>query len=147
MFLGAILCVVLGAFPEQTLYRLLPFDAGYHPYDATHVLTQTQLLFFGALAFVGLQKTHIYPPELRSVNIDAEWSYRWMGPRLVRIVGGFVTRVDRAFRGTVLSALRVVIRGAVRGHGPQGVLARTWPTGSMVLWVAILLGISLILYL
>jgi multicomponent Na+:H+ antiporter subunit D len=147
MFLGAILCVVIGAFPEQTLYRILPFDAGYHPYDATHVLTQTQLLFFGALAFVGLQKTHIYPPELRSVNIDAEWSYRWMGPRVVRIVGGLVTRVDRALRGTVLAALGIAIRGAVRGHGPQGVLARTWPTGSMVLWVAILLGISLFLYL
>ncbi len=147
MFLGAILCVVIGAFPEQTLYRILPFDAGYHPYDATHVLTQTQLLFFGALAFVGLQKTHIYPPELRSVNIDAEWSYRWMGPRVVPIVAGFVTRVDRALRGTVLAALGIAIRGAVRGHGPQGVLARTWPTGSMVLWVAILLGISLMLYL
>ena len=33
-----------------------------------------------------------------------------------------------------------------RHHGPQGVLARTWPTGSMVLWVAILLAGYLLLY-
>jgi multicomponent Na+:H+ antiporter subunit D len=33
-----------------------------------------------------------------------------------------------------------------RHHGPSGVLARTWPTGSMVLWVAILLASYLLLY-
>ena len=31
-------------------------------------------------------------------------------------------------------------------HGPQGILARTWATGSMVLWVVILLGIYLVAY-
>ena len=31
---------------SDMVYRLLPFDTGYHPYDATHVLTQTQLLSF-----------------------------------------------------------------------------------------------------
>jgi len=32
-----------------------------------------------------------------------------------------------------------------RTHGPQGTLARTWPTGSMVLWVAVLLLVYLLL--
>ena len=64
-----------------------PSRPEYWPYDLTHVLTQTQLLFFGALAFVGLQKTGIYPPELRSVNLDAEWSYRWLAPRAIRRLG------------------------------------------------------------
>ena len=31
-------------------------------------------------------------------------------------------------------------------HGPQGVLARTWPTGSMALWAVILLLAYLLLY-
>ena len=31
-------------------------------------------------------------------------------------------------------------------HGPHGILARTWATGSMVLWIVILLGIYLIAY-
>ncbi len=146
MFLGAILCVVIGSFPEQTLYRILPFDASYHPYDATHVLTQTQLLFFGAMAFVGLQKTGIYPPELPSVNIDAEWSYRWLGPRLVRGIGGAVARIDSAVREATLGVVRGALGGFQKGHGPRGVLARTWPTGSMVLWVAVLLGALIIFY-
>jgi multicomponent Na+:H+ antiporter subunit D len=33
-----------------------------------------------------------------------------------------------------------------RHHGPQGLLARTWPTGSMVLWVSVLLAGFLTFY-
>lgn len=144
---SAVLCVVIGTFPEQTLYRILPFDATYHPYDVTHVLTQIQLLFFGAMAFVGLQKTHIYPPELRSVNIDAEWTYRWVGPRVIAGVGAVVARVDGAVRGTALGLVRSGLRLSERTSAERGPLSRTWPTGSMVLWVAVLLGVSLLLYL
>ena len=34
-----------------------------------------------------------------------------------------------------------------RYHGPEGILERTWPTGSMALWVAVLLAMLLLLYL
>jgi multicomponent Na+:H+ antiporter subunit D len=34
--------------------------------------------------------------------------------------------------------------GLNRTHGPEGTLARTWPTGSMVLWVAVLLAVYLL---
>ncbi len=147
MGLAAVLCVLIGTFPEQTVYRILPFDASYDPYTTTHVLAQLQLLFFGAMAFVGLQKTHIYPPELRSVNIDAEWTYRWLGRRMVLGVGSAVARLDGAVRDASLGAVRRTFGLAERASAERGPLSRTWPTGSMVLWVAILLGISLILYL
>ena len=147
MGIGAALNIIIGTFPEQTLYRILPFDAAYHPYDATHILTQTQLLFFGALAFVGLQKTHIYPPELRSVNIDAEWTYRWVGPRVIHAVGRVVSTVDGAVRGVVLGLVRGGLALSEKTSAERGPLSRTWPTGSMVLWVAVLLGVSLVLYL
>jgi multicomponent Na+:H+ antiporter subunit D len=38
------------------------------------------------------------------------------------------------------------MKSIIRHHGSQGILARTWPTGSMVLWVAVLLGVYLIMY-
>jgi multicomponent Na+:H+ antiporter subunit D len=41
--------------------------------------------------------------------------------------------------GTILGAIFLY-------HGPQGILARSWATGSMVLWVVILLGFYLIAY-
>jgi multicomponent Na+:H+ antiporter subunit D len=59
------------------------------------------------------------------------------------VVGG----ADRAVRTSVLELVEGLMGFAARGHGPKGALSRTWPTGSMVLWVAILLGVSLVLYL
>jgi multicomponent Na+:H+ antiporter subunit D len=146
MGIGAVLCVVIGSRPSL-LYSLMPFEAAeYHPYDLTHIVTQLQLLLFGALAVVWLMKKGIYPPEVRSLNIDAEWIYRWFGPRLVHGIGGAVARVDLAVRTRVLRVVRGTLRGVHRGHGPQGILARTWPTGSMILWVAVLLAAFLVFY-
>jgi multicomponent Na+:H+ antiporter subunit D len=146
MTIAAALCIGIGVFP-RALYSLLPYAADYWPYDVTHVVTQTQLLVFGILSVVVLIRTGIYPPELRAINLDADWSYRWLGVRLVRGVRSGVGAADRAVRNAVLGAVRGGLRGLAAGHGPQGLLSRTWPTGSMVLWVAILLGVSLFLYL
>ncbi len=149
MMIGAVLCVVIGSVPvfyPGLLYSLLPFEAEYDPYSATHVLTQMQLLLFGALAVVWLMKTKIYPPEIPALNIDAEWTYRWLGPRLIRGFGGAVARVDAAVRGWALGVVRGTLRGAHRSHGPQGILARTSPTGNMILWVAVLLAAFLVFY-
>jgi multicomponent Na+:H+ antiporter subunit D len=46
-----------------------------------------------------------------------------------------------------LERVRAFIAGLARTHGPVGPLARSWPVGSMVLWVAIMLAASLIVYL
>ncbi len=142
--LSALLCVGIGTFP-QLLYSILPYEVDYWPYDVTHVLTQTQLLFFGALAFVGLQKTGIYPAELRSINIDAEWSYRWLGPRVVRIVYLAAGLAGGMARNGVLNVARMTERSISWVYGPRG-LARHWPTGSMVVWVTVMLAAYLIFY-
>jgi multicomponent Na+:H+ antiporter subunit D len=145
MGLAAVLCVAIGSYP-WVLYDLLPFAVDYTPYDGTHVLAQLQLLFFSAAAFAWLKLSGLYPPELHSTNLDAEWLYRRVAPAFLRRVGGGVMAVDRRMRE---GAMRRLLRGyqvLLRHHGPHGVLARTWPTGSMVLWVAVLLGASLVLY-
>ncbi len=144
MSIAAVLCITIGSYPEL-LYSMLPFELGYSPYDATHVLAQLQLLFFSALAFVWLNLRGLYPPELRSVNLDVEWFYRKFVPVTVVRVLETARPVDQAVRGGVVNLLSALVNGVFRHHGPEGVLARTWPTGSMVLWVAVLLGVYLIL--
>ena len=67
----------------------------YEPYTASHVLAQTQLLVFSALAFSWLMRNGIYPPELRSVNLDVDWLYRGLGLRVAR---GGVARIAPVFR-------------------------------------------------
>ncbi len=145
MGLAAVLCVFIGSYP-WLLYSLLPFPVDYHPFDATHVIAQLQLLFFSALAFTWLKLSGLYPPELHSVNLDAEWFYRRLAPRLVRKSSALGRPLDAGLRRSVVRRVETVIEALFRYHGPLGVLARTWATGSMVLWVAILLGVYLVFY-
>ncbi len=145
MGLAALLCVGIGVFPG-VLYSILPYAVSYAPYTAAHVIDQLQLLVFSALAFAVLMRTGIYPPELKSINIDFDWTYRRLGPA----VAAALTRMCSAAlalgaRAANAGASHVV--AAVRfHHGPQGVLARTRPTGSMALWAVMLLLVYLLLY-
>ena len=101
MAITAALCIGIGVFP-RTLYSLLPYAVAYEPYTASHVVAQLQLLVFSALAFSVLMRTGIYPPELRSINIDSDWFYRKAGPLAARsIAAGLETSARRRVRGSV----------------------------------------------
>lgn len=145
MGIAAFLCVFIGSYP-WLLYDLLPFVVDYTPYDATHVIAQLQLLFFSALAFTWLKLSGLYPPELRSINIDAEWTYRGFVPKLWRALSGILLPIDSRLRHAAIRRFQGFVDILWRHHGPHGVLARGWPTGSMVLWVAILLVVYLVVY-
>jgi|TARA_B100000378_G_scaffold78327_1_gene61095 multicomponent Na+:H+ antiporter subunit D len=145
MGIAAILCVFIGSYP-WLLYSLLPFEVNYVPFDRSHVLAQFQLLVFSAAAFTWLKISGIYPPELHSTNIDAEWFYRRLAPRAARRVGWLVSRTGDAATRALRGGNKALMRSVFRHYGPEGTLARTWPTGSMVLWVAVLLAASLVLY-
>ncbi len=143
MFIAAVLCVAIGVYPAA-LYALLPYETGYNPYDATHVLAQSQLLFFSALAFVWLNLRGLYPPELRSVVLDVDWFYRRLFPR---VFGALLDRlwalnlaIRRWFMGSAL-----VLEGFLRRHKPDGSFTRSSLSGSMVLWVAVMLVAFLLL--
>ena len=148
MGIAATICVLIGTFPAHTVYALLPWEATYQPYDITHVLTQLQLLFFSAMAFVWLNLRHLYPPELPSTNLDADWLYRKWAP-------SFVVPIYAAISGAI-NKLEVRAKGAIKqliDHSydkekgqPKGYFAQLWPTETMVFWVALLLVGILILY-
>ena len=145
MSIAAILCVFIGSYP-WLLYSLLPFEVNYVPFDRSHVLAQFQLLVFSAAAFAWLKISGIYPPELHATNIDVEWFYRRLAPRAVQRVGRLVSSAGDAAVRALRGGNKSFMRSVFRHYGPEGTLARTWPTGSMVLWVAVLLAASLVLY-
>ncbi|MBU1565239.1 MAG: Na(+)/H(+) antiporter subunit D [Proteobacteria bacterium] len=146
MTISAGLCLIIGIHPAW-LYSLLPFDTGYNPYDATHVLGQTQLLFFSALAFVWLNLRGLYPPELHSVNLDAEWIYRRMFPQILRSFFAWLWRVDASVRGAAMEKIHNLFGYLVQFHYPGGNVSRMRPTGNMVMWVAVLLAVYMWLLL
>ncbi len=140
MLIAAVLCIAIGVYPAA-LYSLLPYDTGYNPYDATHVLAQTQLLFFSALAFVWLNLRGMYPPELRSTNLDAEWFYRRLFPVAIQSLFAAIWKLDGALRRTFVKRLQQSL-DYLSGiyHVPSGLLTSARPTGSMAMWVAIFLA-------
>ena len=145
MSLAAAMCITIGIFPDF-LYRLLPYDTGYTPYDTTHVLAQMQLLFFSALAFVWLNLRGWYPPELPSTNLDADWLYRRLAPAAISRGADVVARADSALRASSRLLLMRMAQVVNRHHSPGGLLARTWSTGSAVFWVVAILAGYLLLF-
>ncbi|MCK5003370.1 MAG: Na(+)/H(+) antiporter subunit D, partial [Gammaproteobacteria bacterium] len=145
MLIAAILCIAIGVYPSA-LYSLLPYDTGYNPYDATHVLAQTQLLFFSALAFVWLNLKGMYPPELRSTNLDFDWLYRRVFPTALQHTFSVIWRINDAIRQAFIVKLNQSLAYLSRRYeGPSRLLSRTYPAGSMVMWVAVILATYLLL--
>jgi multicomponent Na+:H+ antiporter subunit D len=146
MAIPAVLTIAIGVHPEL-LYAILPYEADYAAYTYDHIITQLQLLVFAIFAFVFLVRQDLYPPEVRSINLDSDWFYR-------RLIPGLVERVTHQIRSIRLGGImrwerrfEQFIATIYRHHGPQGALARSWPAGSTVLWVAILLcGMLIVFY-
>ena len=145
MGIAATLCVGIGCFPGL-LYSMLPYPVEYEPYTATHVVQQWQILFFSALAFAALKLTGIYPPELRSVNLDVDWFYRRLLPASVGVVRRHGAAVMDAILTAAKGGVRMVVVLLHALHGPQGAFARTWLTSSNVAITVLLLTACLILF-
>ncbi|MDX1374868.1 MAG: Na(+)/H(+) antiporter subunit D [Burkholderiales bacterium] len=145
MAVTAALCVGIGVYPDP-LYAMLPFAVDYVPYTGSHVLSQLQLLVFSALAFSVLMRTGIYPPEMRLVNLDSDWLYRRAAPSLLGLAMRGIDALGEGLRTLARAAAARIALALQRHHGIEGVLARTWTTGGVALWVAILLAAYLVLY-
>jgi len=102
MGITAALCIFIGSYPKP-LYSLLPYPVEYEPYTTAHVVTQTQLLFFSALAFTLLLLAGIYPAEMRAINLDFDWFYR-MGAR------AFTWVFDRTLNGLNRAGARLFMQ-------------------------------------
>lgn len=140
MILFAVACIALGCFPSL-LYSLLPYPVNYEPYTGAHLVSQFQLLLFAGLAFfvmLPLMKRTL------TISLDVDWIYRVVLFRLARMLE---TLWKALLAG--LDALWRQHRGRLQQLGalllPSGALARTSPTGSMTLWVTVILVLVVVL--
>jgi multicomponent Na+:H+ antiporter subunit D len=139
MIVFSALCILFGVFPEL-LYRFLPYPVDYVPYTGEHLISQLQLLLFAGLAFfVALPMMK----RTNTISLDMDFLYRrglpWLGGKL-RILHQGVNDLAKDF---IAGPGRQIALFWLRYHGPEGPLARTWPTGSVVLWVAVMLIVIL----
>ena len=145
MGLVASLCVGVGLFPTL-LYKALPYEVDYAPYTVTHVITQLQLLFATALAFAFLIRRNLFPTQLNSQNLDFDWCYRKLLPAVINGICKIYRPLHQHALQTIRYRIARLIVSVSKHHGPEGILARSWPTGSTVLWVAVLLALYVIFY-
>ena len=143
MGITAFLCIFIGVHPDP-LYALLPYDVVYKPYTTNHVIAQLQLLCFALLAFAVLMRSGIHPAEIRAVNLDVDWIYRRLIPKLYRPIAALIGLIWTALSEAALKNLGQFQNLLYRWHSPETGMARVRPTGAMVIWVAILLAVTLI---
>ena len=146
MGITAALCIGIGVFPGA-LYAILPYPVDYVPYTAAHVITQLQLLMYSALAFTVMMLWKIYPPELKSVNLDTDWFYR---KGAVKVLAPIAAMTGGATQG-LFNSLSQLVNGAVntpiKTAGPQARLSRPIDSTNMVALVVGALLIFLGVYL
>ncbi|MCF8145675.1 MAG: Na(+)/H(+) antiporter subunit D [Deltaproteobacteria bacterium] len=118
MGIAAGLSIFIGVYPAP-LYSLLPYPVEYVPYTAPHILGQTQLLFFSALAFTLLLLSGIYPAEIRCINLDVDWFYRKGGRLFYRVMARTLNPINAASE-------RLFVKGIVRSiaHLSKDIIAR-----------------------
>lgn len=143
MIAFAVLCILPGIFPQQTLYFMLPGNISYQPNTVEHWITQLQLLLFAGLAFF------ICLPLLKNtqtVTLDFDWLYR-------RALKGLLILLEKGVMAgytTILCAVQHVLRLFVSrvAHltAPGGIFAETKTLANTTLIVATLLAGYLLLY-
>ena len=129
MAIAAALCIGIGSFPAL-FYSILPFQADYHPYSLDHVVGA------GAIAVSVRARLHaadadrhlsagaaLDQPRLRLVLSPA-------GTRARACLGHLAERGWHFVAACGSRGARQAVDAIERHHGPDGILARTWPTGA-----------------
>lgn len=132
----AVFCVGLGVYPDP-LYAILPFEVSYEPYTAAHLVAQFQLLLFAGLAFF------VMLPMMKrtlTISLDFDWFYRKLVQTTDRLSDGLLKTFNSTVANIVTQSWKTfqVIFNA--SHLSKYHLAASWPTGSMVLWIGVILG-------
>ena len=104
MGVTAFLCVFIGVMPGP-LYSLLPYTVDFDPYTASHVVTTSQLLLFGILAYVLLVRAGIFPAEMRATNLELDWFYRKGANAFMWVLRNPLTILGAMWNAVVFSAV------------------------------------------
>ena len=142
MILFSALCIGIGVWPE-TLYSMLPYPVTYVPYTVTHVVNMLQLLMFSGFAFF------IMLPLMKrtlTITLDFDWFYRRACPTALQNTFSVIWKIDSAIRQAFLVKFYQALTFISQSYqGPSRLLSRTYPAGSMVMWVAVILATYLLL--
>ncbi len=146
MGIAAFLCIAIGVYPDA-LYAIMPYPVDYAPYTTAHVITQLQLLMFSALAFTVLFLTGLYPPEIKSVNLDTDWLYRKAAVKIIAPVSTAVASTQAMLFTGLATLTQRSLSKIDQLVGPQAWLTRSVDSTGMVGLITATLLVFLMFYL
>lgn len=117
MALASGICLFIGLYPHA-LYRLLPYEVEYHPYEPKKVLEVLELFGFSGAVFFLLKEKLAPEPK---VNLDLDYSYRMTTKYFMALDRKVIALLD-ALWGEVWKALG--LRGLYGGARGSDLLDR-----------------------
>jgi len=142
MLLFSFFCILFGVWPTP-LYDILPYQVNYVPYTAAHVITQLQLLLFSGLAFFVMLR---YLKRTRTITLDTDWLWR----RALVVVWDYSNKYHGSWLQVLrrgLATLRMCLANLIRrAQAPGGLFTSATHTGSMALWVVLMMLLYLLLF-
>jgi multicomponent Na+:H+ antiporter subunit D len=79
-----------------------------------------------------------------AITLDFDFLYRRLGRSAALAADRLACRVWDRGGGGFLAAMLGIASAIRQYHGPGGVLARSWPTGSMAFWTTVMLAAFLL---
>jgi multicomponent Na+:H+ antiporter subunit D len=143
MVLFSCLCLGIGIVP-QPLYAMLPYRVDYAPYTASHVVFYLQLLLFSGLAFFLMLN---WLKRTLTITLDVDALYRRVGAGLAERLDRLAEVAWHGFSTIATHGTHTIIRAVRHHHDPDGVLARSLPTGVMAFSTMVVLLAFLVLSL
>ena len=121
----------------------MPYQVKYEPYTFEHILTQLQLLCFAILAFYILSRFKQLPSETRSINLDFDWTYRKLLPSFISKLLLLLESIEQNGLKSFNKSSRFFIEKVYQVSGPEGIITRILTSGTMVLFIAMVLLVVL----
>lgn len=139
--------MLYAALPVVILLLVPQALSGYLFMEPVGLLVIEQLAYLVAVLFIASLLGWVFKGQItgpRSISVDFDVVYRgW----LLQLWRGFekvlALAVDSGMK-FVNGPLRRIPERWLDYHGPTGPLARTWATGSMLVWVTVILAVLLI---
>lgn len=136
------ICLVTGLAPAP-FHALLPYPVTHPAYDGASILNQLQLLSFSICAFF-LMRRYLVPT--RTISLDLDYFYRRFSRSFAAEFADRTMEARGDLAADAKSTITSLLERISKHHGPEGALARSWPTGSTALWLAIMLGLYLVIF-
>ena len=140
MIFFAALCIGLGVLPGP-LYAMLPYPVDFVPYTAPRRLPAAAAAVLRARLLPAARLAEADADDHARHRLVLSTAWTQPGERLRRPTG----RAWQWLVGAFGSGAKRINDRLHRHHGPEGVLGRTWPTGTMAFWTTVMLAAYLIL--